>query len=52
MSNLRKNLDSIYNVATNRLFLIGAIVVLIFLSLRQCEKANGLEEEEIGRAHV
>jgi hypothetical protein len=50
MSNLRKNLDSIYNVATNRLFLIGAIVVLIFLSLRQCEKANGLEEE-VRREH-
>ena len=48
MKNL--NLNSVYSVATNRLFLLGVIVVLIFLSIRQCEKAGNLESE-IKREH-
>ena len=48
MKNL--NLNSVYNVATNRLFLLGVIAVLIFLSIRQCEKAGNLESE-IKREH-
>ena len=33
-------LDSTYKIISNRLILIGIIVLLIFLSIRQCEKAS------------
>lgn len=44
------NLKSAYNLLANRLFLIGVIVVLIFLSFRQCEKSKNLEKE-VRREH-
>lgn len=44
------NLNSVYNLVTNRLFLLGVIVVLIFLSIRQCEKSGNMEME-IKREH-
>ena len=50
MKKISEKLESIYKIASNRLVLIGAIVVLIFLSLRQCEKANSLQAE-VRREH-
>ena len=43
-------LDSTYKIVSNRLILIGIIVLLIFLSIRQCEKANSLQAE-VRREH-
>lgn len=45
MKKISKILDSIYKIVSNRLVLIGAIVLLIFLSIRQCERANGAEAD-------
>jgi hypothetical protein len=40
-----KTLKIIYNIASNRLVLLGLILILVFLSIRQCEKGNLLKEE-------
>jgi hypothetical protein len=45
MKKISKILDSVYKIVSNRLVLIGAIVLLIFLSIRQCERANGAEAD-------
>lgn len=45
MKKISEILDSIYKIVSNRLVLIGAIVLLIFLSIRQCERANGAEAD-------
>jgi hypothetical protein len=50
MKKISGKLESIYKIASNRLVLIGAIIVLIFLSIRQCEKASSLQAE-VRREH-
>jgi hypothetical protein len=45
MKKTKEILDSVYKIVSNRLVLIGAIVLLIFLSIRQCERANGAEAD-------
>jgi hypothetical protein len=45
MKKISEILNSIYKIVSNRLVLIGAIVLLIFLSIRQCERANGAEAD-------
>lgn len=43
MKKISETLESIYKIVSNRLVLIGVIVLLIFLSIRQCERANTAE---------
>lgn len=38
-------LESTSKIFSNRLVLIGIIILLIFLSIRQCERANGAEAD-------
>jgi hypothetical protein len=45
MKKISKILDSVYKIVSNKLILIGIIVLLIFLSIRQCEKAGSLKAE-------
>jgi hypothetical protein len=45
MKKISKILDSVYKIVSNKLILIGIIVLLIFLSIRQCEKAGSLQAE-------
>jgi hypothetical protein len=45
MKKFSETLESISKILTNRLVLIGIIVLLIFLSIRQCERANGAEAD-------
>ena len=40
-----ETLESMYKIVSNRLVLIGIIIILIFLSIRQCERANGAEAD-------
>jgi hypothetical protein len=40
-----ETLESMYKIVSNRLVLIGIIILLIFLSIRQCERANGAEAD-------
>jgi hypothetical protein len=43
MKKISEYLESIYKIVSNRLVLIGIIILLIFLSIRQCERANSAE---------
>jgi hypothetical protein len=45
MKKISETLESIYKIVSNRLVLIGLIILLIFLSIRQCERANGAEAD-------
>ena len=45
MKKISETLESVYKIVSNRLVLIGVIVLLIFLSMRQCERANGAEAD-------
>jgi hypothetical protein len=45
MKKISETLESVYKIVSNRLVLIGVIVLLIFLSIRQCERANGAEAD-------
>lgn len=43
MKKISETLDSIYKIVSNRLVMIGVIIILLFLSIRQCERANSAE---------
>jgi hypothetical protein len=45
LKKISENLESFYKIVSNRLVLIGIIILLIFLSIRQCERANSAEWE-------
>lgn len=45
LKKISETLDSAYKIVSNRLVLIGIIVLLIFISIRQCERAAGAESD-------
>jgi hypothetical protein len=45
MKKISEFLDSTYKIFTNRLVLLGIIVLLISLSIRQCERANAFKSD-------